>query len=445
VSYSNVLIDGSSLVEESPDFEVKDGVAEVVAGNDYVVMEGFSTKDASEKSASEIVNKLMEELETMSGKASLSGDSNTASAVGLVESSHSVAPENESWALVPITNHGSSSPSRAIRTVGCASPNGFQVLQDIREEGEIDEEDNDKKDADETGILTNSMGESSAMVETAVNFSEGEVAAGSTLKQGSIQRGKGKGSKRVILNSRDLVHAVAQQQKEALMSSIFAWNMCGFNMPRKQKAVRHWVTAAKLSVGCLLETRVQEENFTKVFDATFPGWSCLHNYSSHWLGRIWVCWSDAVEIVPVSTSAQMITVWVRYKAIGDTFLCSFAYASNCMIERRELRREMETISETVVGDVNAWIIQGDFNLLILAMSRVWNETAPLFHSHSALRRFQDKLKALKSEMRALNRDMFGDLPGRVKQAYADLILTSPADIKLEAAAHFESFLNSTPQ
>ncbi|KAF3527730.1 hypothetical protein DY000_02043113 [Brassica cretica] len=29
VSYSNVLIDGSSLVEESPDFEVKDGVAEV--------------------------------------------------------------------------------------------------------------------------------------------------------------------------------------------------------------------------------------------------------------------------------------------------------------------------------------------------------------------------------------------------------------------------------
>ena len=296
------------------------------------------------------------------------------------------------------------------------------------------------------------------------------------------------------------------------MSSIFAWNMRGFNMPRKQKAVRHWVTAAKLSFGCLLETRVQEENFTKVFDATFPGWSCLHNYSSHRLGRIWVCWSDAVEIVPVSTSAQMITVWVRYKATGDTFLCSFVYASNCMIERRELWREMETIAETVVGDVNAWIIQGDFNVALSslehsslmesaadrsairefqnvvrncdmsdlaqvgpsftwsnsqvgnpiskkldrvminscwiggfpnsfvsfesggvsdhlrmhiqlreapqgnskpfkffnhtashprfleAVSRVCNETAPLFHSRSALRRFQDKLKALKSEM-----------------------------------------------
>ncbi|KAG2275831.1 hypothetical protein Bca4012_044042 [Brassica carinata] len=194
---------------------VKDSsvLEKVVAGNDYVVMEGFSTKDASEKSASEIVNKLMEELETMPGKASLSGGSNTASAVGLVESSHSVVSKNESWALVPITNHGSSSPPRAIRTVGCSSPNGFQVLQDIREEGEIDEEDDDKKYADETGILTNSMGESLALVETAVNSSVGEAAAGSTLKQGPIQRGKGKGSKRVIVNSRDLVQAVAQQQK----------------------------------------------------------------------------------------------------------------------------------------------------------------------------------------------------------------------------------------
>ena len=32
------------------------------------------------------------------------------------------------------------------------------------------------------------------------------------------------------------------------------------------------------------------------------------------------------------------------------------------------------------------------------VDRVWNETAPLFHSRTALRRFQDKLKALKSEM-----------------------------------------------
>lgn len=47
------------------------------------------------------------------------------------------------------------------------------------------------------------------------------------------------------------------------MSSIFAWNMRGFNQPRKQKAVRYWIKAAKLSFGCLIETKVKEEFFLK--------------------------------------------------------------------------------------------------------------------------------------------------------------------------------------
>lgn len=93
-----------------------------------------------------------------------------------------------------------------------------------------------------------------------------------------------------------------------MTSSLFAWNMRGFNMPRKQKAIRYWVKAAKLSFGYLIETKVKEENFKKVFDVTFPGWSCVHNYTNHRLGRIWVCWSAEVEVCPVSTSMQMITV-----------------------------------------------------------------------------------------------------------------------------------------
>lgn len=419
------------------------------------------------------------------------------------------------------------------------------------------------------------------------------------------------------------------------MSSFFAWNMRGFNKPRKQRAVRYWVKAAKLSIGCLTETKVTEENFQKVFDATFPGWSCVHNYTNHRLGRIWVCWSDEVEVCPVSTSMQMITVWVKYKASGDTFLCSFVYASNYANERRELWREMEVIGSSVGN--NPWIIQGDFNVALSTqehsratasrmdmnairefqdvvekcdmmdlvqvgpsftwsncqddnpiskkldrvminnvwinefphsfvtfesggvsdhmrmhtqlrdvppvnmkpfkffnhlighpkflevVERVWNESPPFFHSQSALGMFQEKLKALKFDMRGLNKDLYGDLPGRVKLAYEELcarqteamqnlqtstfeaasdawehwhhisvieeqfyyqksrvqwlglgdrnsrffhkvtqsrnirntirrivtgdgqILTAPADIKMEAAAHFESFLNgSTP-
>ena len=54
------------------------------------------------------------------------------------------------------------------------------------------------------------------------------------------------------------------------------------------------------------------------------------------------------------------------------------------------------------------------------VDRIWNQTAPLYHSRSALQLFHEKLKSLKFELRGLNRDMCGDLPGRVKQAYADL-------------------------
>lgn len=60
----------------------------------------------------------------------------------------------------------------------------------------------------------------------------------------------------------------------------------------------------------------------------------------------------------------MITVWVRYKSSGDTFLCSFIYASNCAQERWALWEEMELLSRSVVGSADTWIIQGDFNVAL---------------------------------------------------------------------------------
>ena len=318
------------------------------------------------------------------------------------------------------------------------------------------------------------------------------------------------------------------------MTSIFAWNMRGSNQPRKHNAVRFWVKEAKLCLGCLVETRVQEESFQKVFSDTFPGWHYLHNYSHHRLGRILVCWSDDVEIVPVMVSAQMITVWVRFKDTTEVFLASFIYGSNFPVERLDLWREMDLICRSVVGGTNPWILQGDFNVTRSAMehsrfhdsvgenlairefqdiirscdlddisymgpeftwinnrdasptskkldrvmgnsswittfgqsytvfeaggvsdhsrmlttlrdnipgnrkpfnffthvvnhpqflevvNQVWNSNAPLFHSQTTLKKLQEKLKSLKSELRRLNRESFGDLPARVKAAYEEL-------------------------
>ncbi|KAH0939050.1 LOW QUALITY PROTEIN: hypothetical protein HID58_006511, partial [Brassica napus] len=121
---------------------------------------------------------------------------------------------------------------------------------------------------------------------------------------------------------------------------------------------------AALNIGCLVETRVHEGHFKKVVEATFPGWSYTHNYAHHRLGRIWVCWSDDVEVVHVSSSAQMITCWVRYKSSCDFFLNSFVYGFNGASERRDLWQEMEMISNSVVGNTYPWILQGDFNVAL---------------------------------------------------------------------------------
>lgn len=72
------------------------------------------------------------------------------------------------------------------------------------------------------------------------------------------------------------------------------------------------------------------------------------------------------------------------------------------------------------------------------VSRVWNETEPLFHSRSALRRFYEKLKSLKFEMRSLNRDLYGDLPGRVKAAYEDLCAKQTAAMHNPVTSSFEA-------
>ncbi|KAG5412146.1 hypothetical protein IGI04_008465 [Brassica rapa subsp. trilocularis] len=55
--------------------------------------------------------------------------------------------------------------------------------------------------------------------------------------------------------------------------------------------------------------------------------------------------------------------------------------------------------------------------------------APLYHSRSALKLFHSKLKSLKGDLRGLNKDLFGDLPSRVKLAYEDLCLKQAVNLE----------------
>lgn len=100
-----------------------------------------------------------------------------------------------------------------------------------------------------------------------------------------------------------------------------------FNKSRKHHVVRDWICTSKSVFFCLVETRVQEEQISRIFENTFASWKLITNYDHHRLGRILVVWSNEVEVLPLYKSSQVITCWVTM-ASGKQFLCASIYASN---------------------------------------------------------------------------------------------------------------------
>lgn len=89
---------------------------------------------------------------------------------------------------------------------------------------------------------------------------------------------------------------------------ILVWNIGGFNKPLKQKELVKCVRRLNVSIICLVETRVREENVRKFKYGMFPNWKIIHNYSSHVLGRIWICWDPGITSVSaVSIHEQVLT------------------------------------------------------------------------------------------------------------------------------------------
>ena len=160
-----------------------------------VELEGFPDKEVAEKLGTEIVAKLLEELQSVTVRENL-----------LNVSVNQPQSSREKVAQGPAISGDSldhSPPIVASNDSGCISPNRFLLLQDVREEGEIDEE-HVEDHVDELDNLVEEVGAAKYLI-----IKPSVVAT----KQTSSQRSRGKGPKKLIVNSRDLVQAVTQQQK----------------------------------------------------------------------------------------------------------------------------------------------------------------------------------------------------------------------------------------
>ncbi|KAG5375248.1 hypothetical protein IGI04_039844 [Brassica rapa subsp. trilocularis] len=102
------------------------------------------------------------------------------------------------------------------------------------------------------------------------------------------------------------------------MTSFFAWNMHGFNMPRKHE-------------------------------------NSIANYEYHHLGRIWFCWSDQVIVTQLNKTSQIISCAVQNHVTGEQFICSVIYASNYLVDRQTLSADIRA-TQAAYGHLNMpWI------------------------------------------------------------------------------------------
>ncbi|KAH0928385.1 hypothetical protein HID58_014112, partial [Brassica napus] len=267
----------------------------------------------------------------------------------------------EQWALVTSKAGRVASPDKI--AVECASPNGFQLLQNLREEGEIDDDEEVEEvnsettgNVDETDAVTEvngdqnggkSLTDTSLSLDLATTETEAERnVAGVTRRQHSSHRGRGKGAKRPI----DVVEK-CDMVDLAQVGPSFTWTNC------------------------------QEEN-------------------------------------PISKKLDRVMVnscWI------SSFPQSFvSFESGGVSDHLRMHTQLRDVPQGNMKPFKFFTHLTNHPRFLEVVARVWNESEPIFHSRSALRKLQEKLKALKFELRGLNRDMYGDLPGRVKQAYEEL-------------------------
>ncbi|XP_031252301.1 uncharacterized protein LOC116110228 [Pistacia vera] len=239
------------------------------------------------------------------------------------------------------------------------------------------------------------------------------------------------------------------------MVKVAVWNVRGLNSLIKQKEVRNLISSNNLSLCAVLETRVRENNMDVVRKIVFRNWAMVENYCFCERGRIWVGWvGDILHVQATQTSAQAI-LWEKKRG-------SNKWNSQCE-EFNDMCKEADIGDLNTIGSFFTWNNRGEhwssrfpnsfasfltpgisdhflmvvdsglnfqgkkspfefFNFwaehedFLPIVERVWSvevEGNPMY-------RLVSKLKALKVELKRLNRKEFWNISERVKFARDDL-------------------------
>ncbi|KAF3545106.1 hypothetical protein DY000_02006739 [Brassica cretica] len=246
-------------------------------------------------------------------------------------------------------------------------------------------------------------------------------------------------------------------------------------------SIRSWIQTENPLFGFLLETRVREGNYQKCMELAMPSWNSITNYGYHQLatGEQFIY----SAIYAFSTAAKMTHLWSEIRETQAVYA--------------HLR-----LPWILIGDYNVTLSSSEHSRnneeFIPSIRDSWKSSACLHHSRTALSDFHMKLKLLKPILRVINHLHYGDITNRTKQAFEKLcecqnrvlvysssenfaqvaeasdkwntcffhrsvqirdarnsirrllteqweVLTTSGDVKREAVAHFQRFLQAQEQ
>lgn len=108
--------------------------------------------------------------------------------------------------------------------------------------------------------------------------------------------------------------------------------------------------------------RVKEEKVETIKEHIVPGWGFIHNYASHILGRIWICWDPKQWlVVPIQQHDQVVSCEISSTQGDVKWIQSVVYGSTKGLERRSLWQYLITVKNQVRQC--PWLLAGDFNVL----------------------------------------------------------------------------------
>lgn len=143
---------------------------------------------------------------------------------------------------------------------------------------------------------------------------------------------------------------------------IIYWNIRGFNKPFKKMELKKVVKRHNVANLCIVETRIREEHANRIKNAIILGWELVHNYSSHWLCRIWLCWDPgATSAKMVSIHEQVVTCCFEDRDCNWAWFLSVVYGATTGLERKEMMKELVAIKSSVGS--SPWLITGYFNVI----------------------------------------------------------------------------------